>query len=200
MQATARHAQARAGHGFKRRVAMLALACSGVASAEITITDGTRHYPLRAHTLPAFRSALQAGIPEARPEHPSGMTQVKLEWNATYQPTAAGCRVASHHVKLGITTVLPEWAQRASAPVALRRQWDRAYAAIAAHEAGHRDISVQGARELDTMVAGFASPKPCQAAALDLDWQVWKLQQRQQRAQERFDRVTGSGRKRGAVL
>jgi predicted secreted Zn-dependent protease len=149
---------ARSGsRGVAKILATLALAWAGAAAAEVAITDRTRHYPLHANTLQALRDALQAGIPEAQPDHPSGMTVAKLQWEANYAPTPTGCHVATHRVALDITTVLPEWRERARATARLRRQWDRTYAALAAHEAGHRDLSIASARELDTLVAGFSS-------------------------------------------
>lgn len=189
-----------ASTGLAVSLAILALASTRTASADVVVTDTTRHYPLHGTTLQALRSALQAGIPEAQPDHPSGMTVAKLRWEASYQPTPTGCRVAMHRVTLDITTVLPEWRERMRAPVRLRGQWDRAYAALAAHEAGHRALSIESAHALDALVAGFSSTRPCHAASLNLQWQVWKLQQRLQHAQARFDRTTGSGRKQGAVL
>lgn len=179
---------------------MLAVAWAGVATAEVVVTDTTRHYPLHADTLQELREAMQAGIPEAQPDHPSGMTTVKLDWQTSYEPMPTGCRVLAHRVALDITTTLPEWPGRERAPVHLRRLWDSAYAALAEHEAGHRELSLAAARELDALITGFSSAKPCHAAALDLQWQARKLQQRLQHAQARFDRATGSGRKRGAVL
>lgn len=100
-------------------LAVCALGWTGAAPAEVVITDPLRHYPVHASTLQALRQGLQAGIPEAQPDHPSGMTVAQLRWEASYESTPAGCRVIAHRVALDIMTDLPEWQERLHAPLRL---------------------------------------------------------------------------------
>lgn len=188
----------RAAQGWRGFV--LCLLCSG-ANAEVIVRDHELSYEVQGRTLQSLREELRAKGPMGQDgRHLAGLTAVELEWEAAYEQLPDGCRVVSHRVELDITTTLPRWLQRSSAPIALRRRWDRAATAIAEHEAGHREIAVQSAHALAALVAGFSSPSRCVRAATELEWQAWKLQRALQGQQDRFDRVTGSGTARGAVL
>lgn len=182
-------------------VVVVLLASPGAARSEVVVTDHARFYTVEGRTLDALRRELVVNGPAGQNgQHVAGLTVARVEWEAVYEEAAEGCRVAAHRVELDITTTLPRWTQRGSARQALRRRWDRAAAAVAQHEAGHRELAVQAAHALDLLIARFTTRARCVRASTDLQWEVWKLQQRMQRQHERFDRVTGSGTKRGAVL
>ena len=173
----------------------------GSARGEVLVRDHARSYEVEGRTLATLRQELLSKGPAGpNGRHVAGLTTAELEWTAVYEDTGKGCRVGDHQVELDVTTTLPHWVQRAVAPHVVRRRWDSAAAAITEHEAGHRALAVQAAHALGALIAGFVSQAGCMRAATDLEWEAWKLHQRTQREHDRFDRVTGSGTKRGAVL
>lgn len=174
---------------------MLAFACLD-ARAELVITDKSVHYDIHGRSLMALRDELRTKGPVGSTGvRVAGLTAAELAWEAVYDDSGTGCRVSSSRVGLDITTTLPRWQSPGLSERFLQRRWQSAAEAIASHEAEHRALAVEAARQLDALVSGFASPRDCTAAAGELRWQAWKLQQRLHRDNERLDRRTGHGLK-----
>jgi predicted secreted Zn-dependent protease len=176
-------------------------ACCGIAPAEVVVHERAEFYHVQGSTLQQLRDQLaNRELSGHRGTHASGLTAVSMTWEAGYEDVAGGCRVRSHRVELELTTTLPRWDGRARAKRRLRSQWDRAVAALAAHEDEHRALAVAAAQALDRLIAGFRTEHACIRAPNELAWRVWKLKMRSEREHERLDRITDHGRRRGSVL
>lgn len=183
---------------------------AGAVHAQLQVSERTAHYELGGRSLAELRDEIRLNGPEdASGRRYDGLTAWSIEWTGEFRDDAVAggpradaqrCRLDAYAVTLDLTVTLPRWTHRDRAARAARERWDAYLAALVAHEAQHRALAVEAARQVDALLAATAPGGRCR----DLQWRVEQAVNRIQRRlavdNSLFDRRTRHGREQGVVL
>ncbi len=118
-------------------------------AAGLSIAGRERHYDVTGASVEALRDAMRRHGPT---DHDGGrrdaLTMWDMEWTYRDRRTAAGCELRDVRVTLNLTVTLPRWTPTAGASARLARSWSTFLERVQVHEAGHRAIAEQSARDL----------------------------------------------------
>lgn len=115
----------------------------------------------------------------------------RFAWRYTVRQDLGGCGVKTATVTTTSAIVLPRWvpADSAAADSAVRSAWARFANAVAAHELGHRSISLRYAGEVwQALRFAHAASCPALGSQVDAAAQTWLA--REQEAQRAYDVAT----------
>ncbi|MBX9927755.1 MAG: DUF922 domain-containing Zn-dependent protease [Gemmatimonadaceae bacterium] len=158
------------------------------SSSSTFVVSGRTSGELSA-ALRLARSGARMGIAE---------TRSFINWRFRSEMRVARCEVVQAVVSVRLRTLLPQWADSAMAPEALRSQWLTFQAALRVHEQGHSEIALRQAAELASTMQR-SSAENCRV----LDQMVEALGSRtiaRLRAEDsRYDSTTKHGATQGAV-
>ena len=120
-----------------------------VAAAGLSIAGHERYYVVTGSTVEALRDAMRRHGPK---DHDGGrrdaLTVWDMEWAYRTRHTAGGCELRDLRVTLNVTIMLPRWTPPAGASARLVRSWSTFLERVQVHEAGHKAIAEQSARDL----------------------------------------------------
>jgi predicted secreted Zn-dependent protease len=109
------------------------------------------------------------------------------------------CRLATVSVGLHAGVVLPSWTPDANATPGIVAGWQSYIAALAAHEQGHVDLDVTGARRLLADLQALPA-LPCGSVDTRVASMLTNTTDAIERANAAYDAETNHGRGQGAIL
>ncbi len=180
-------------------LSLMAIAWSvSCVCAAPSVTEKNAFYDVRGSTAAEVRNKLNAlGHKSTDGKTFDGLTESQISWRFTRRSTGYGCAMDSVNTTVNVTFTMPQWVDRYSAPQDVRLQWDAYYEALRRHEEGHKEIAVQGAREIEqallTMSARDCAQLDAQANAKG--HQILELVRARQR---QYDARTEHGKTQGA--
>jgi predicted secreted Zn-dependent protease len=123
--------------------AILCCALPGMAVAKPEITLTVRYYPVKGETgLQLVEEMDRIGPRQGFTTRAIAQTVYSMQYGADYSSKGGVCRVSKARVKLDVTQIFPQLAEKPSP--ALARKWQRFMAGVRTHE----DTHVRIAREL----------------------------------------------------
>ena len=137
---------------------------------------------------------------DGRPRRFTGQTDWHIEWRACYEAVRNGCRIGGIVSTVHVAYTLPRWADRDSAPTALRDRWDRYIGGLTNHEKGHGAIALKVAGLIDTDLVGLVDGDSCASLNARAQSMVEQAMQRGEQMQREYDRMTSHGSAQGAVF
>jgi predicted secreted Zn-dependent protease len=173
------------------------------ANPEVRVEESViRPYDISGTTT----HALNAGARASGPLSPAsgmrvwGMCTWGIKWDYTRGGPEGKCALEKLSLVLSAIIDMPRWTNRDAAPEALKAGWDRFYAALRAHEDGHKDNGVRAANDLAQRLRALPPQKTC----AELDQKISELGQRilaeYRMLDQSYDRATDHGATQGAVL
>ena len=185
------------------RIALICLAAgmNGAAHAEVRISEATVYYDISGDTADALLREMKTKAPPTE----SGACEffAYTRWNARwrYSLGAAGgaCRIRETDVSVDVTFTMPRWRSRSGASERLIDYWDEFERNLWLHEAGHRDIGVNVAQEIENALKSVGARKRCDALADEANAIASSLIDEND-ADADYDRRTRHGRKQGAYF
>ncbi|MGE0626443.1 MAG: DUF922 domain-containing protein [Hyphomicrobiaceae bacterium] len=130
----------------------------------------------------------------------AGQADWNIEWRTCLEPFGAGCRVSGLVATVRVGYTLPRWADRASASDQIGSRWDSYATNLLAHERGHGRIALETAHLIQEGVVGLQDAQNCDAVSTEATNVVNEAMRRGEVMQNEYDRVTGHGRRQGAVF
>jgi len=189
--------------------ALLATACAGNPPGSGGVSVGLPpdvRYNQRVETYEvtgADHAALGRGIRSAPPKAGGGQRfagyyEWYLSWR--YQTVREGpaCRVSRVSIVIDSVVTLPKWTPPAGADASLVEEWQRFITALATHEAGHRDLVLDGAVRIQRAIFGVA-PQECSAMAHAVQQEAQPVLTDMRAGEMRYDQTTRHGATQGAV-
>ncbi|HEX4600005.1 MAG TPA: DUF922 domain-containing protein, partial [Gemmatimonadales bacterium] len=118
------------------------------AIAALAIANRERRYVITGSSVAELVDAMRRLGPRESGTPVDALTAWDLE-SSYREGTAAGdCALREVRVRLTVTVTLPRWDPPADAPARLVESWQRFLEHVKLHEAGHRAIAEQSARDL----------------------------------------------------
>lgn len=109
-------------------------------------------------------------------------------------------RIKSAYTDVDIVITMPRWEADKQAPAELAAEWARYSRVLARHEAGHKELAVEAAREINGILTGLGSFD----SRAELDREARKQAQarlgQMKKMQVDYDEHTNHGIKQGAAL
>ena len=184
-----------------RRLAVAALWLAPVfsllAGDDLPEVVRTNYYQVTGHSTDALLSAMRA----QRPFSQNAYTEWFINWQYEFQTRSNEWGLRSFAARLKVTYTLPQWTDEATAPTALRAEWERYLAATRRHEAGHAEIGRAAAKAM-LKLAGTTNWQTATKAALGprVDADCEKILKEFRARETAYDNQTDHGRTQGARL
>lgn len=127
-----------------------------------------------------------------------GYTAWDIRWNFRWNTSAAGlCEISSITTHLSVTMTLPRLASSTPKGAA---DFDRYFAALMAHEQGHRSIALEAARQVDRTIAGLQPMADCRRLEAEANAAGMAILEEAKRRELDYDITTRQGCTQGACL
>ena len=129
-----------------------------------------------------------------------GMTQWGIEWQNSYRRKGGQCLEFNVILKEKITYTMPKWIDRASAPSALRKKWDRYYKALDLHERGHGQHGLEALQEMESAIPQPRGGLSCAQLQDAFKIKVDAILEKYKKKEIKYDKDTQHGLTQGAVF
>lgn len=107
------------------------------------------YYDVHGRTVAELSADMRRLGPKLADTNFVGETRSPMRWEWHTRPEGIGsCSMHDAHVYLNAQILLPRWTPPADTEPGLAAEWTRFSAALAAHEAGHKNISAKGANDI----------------------------------------------------
>jgi predicted secreted Zn-dependent protease len=172
------------------------------AQVALRIEEHSAPYVVDAAGQEELREQIDHRRPERRDGRPShGLLAVDLGVHYRLLAAGDGCRLQAVEILLSLTLALPEWRPRAEPAAALREAWMTMREGLVRHEAGHRQLAIDTARELAARVAPLDG-RVADCGSLRREVLAARLSHLTRLAlrSAAYDRRTRHGERQGAVL
>lgn len=127
-----------------------------------------------------------------------GYTAWDIRWNFRWNTSAVGlCEIRSITTHLSVTMTLPRLASSTPEGAA---EFDRYFAALMAHEQGHRSIALEAARQVDRTIAGLRPMADCRQLEAEANAAGMAILEAAKRRELDYDVTTRQGCTQGACL
>ncbi len=180
-------------------VAFLCAYNTGVI-AKPELKEETQYYAISGDSAEALRREMnsKSNISENGKTF-DAYTRWNVRWNFNWENTASYCSMTTVTTSVDINFTLPSWVDRDSAPAALRKKWDRYYAALIEHEHGHKEFGVKAAKAIELSLSGMGRDT-CSALQRDSGNQANKILEKYIAREKQYDIDTRHGMDDGAVF
>jgi predicted secreted Zn-dependent protease len=193
--------------GIARRmpclVAAVLVACStGVVQAGVRVEDSVQTYRVAGDSSRALWDQMHRLGPLDETEHRrfAALTHWYVSWHYWYRSNGNECHIDRFEVTLSAQTTLPEWADEARGPPALRAEWADFITRLRGHESGHRANGLQAAESVERSIESVGHNRDCSALGQAIDAAGHAAIARANRADIDYDARTQHGATQGAVL
>ncbi|MCD2176814.1 DUF922 domain-containing Zn-dependent protease [Rhizobium sp. C1] len=166
------------------------VALASLAKADPSIRKSTVYFSVSGRTASELDNALMRNGPKVggMARHP-GAAQIKFSGDIKYSETKGRCSVAAARVNLNLRLILPNWKNRAGAPLGLAVLWDSLAGDIHRHEERHAEIATQHARQMEQALKSLPPQKTCEEMQALVTRTTDEQIALHDEDQQRFDRV-----------
>ncbi len=158
-------------------------------------------YPISGSTRAELQREMALHGPHDDEGVHAGMTRTWTNWHVQFGGGNANpCYMQAVQVTVHDTVTLPLWTPPLHPDSDLVAEWGRFVTMLGRHEAGHRDIALDGAGEIATKLASLSSRASCadMLAAANAEGQAILAASRER--QKQYDVDTKHGLRRGTAL
>jgi predicted secreted Zn-dependent protease len=169
------------------------------ATAQNSVQWKTNFYRVTGATLPEIHDSLRGARPwkdNAR----DGLTEWSIRWDFRTVVSAESCRLASFTTATTITITLPRWVAPTNASMDATHAWQRYIGALGKHEAGHGQIAVAAASELQRRFSAVSAEASCDVLQRKISHIGNATINEFRKRDDAYDERTEHGAKDGAFL
>lgn len=163
-----------------------------VGGTEIT------YYDIQGRTAPQLVSEMRRLGPKVGTGTFFGEAQSPLRWSWRSKNNGVNCTLTSVSVRIRSDITMPRWTPPADTVPGLFAQWKQFIDGLERHEAGHKDISARGAKDilhkLQTLTA------PCASVSDEVQRTTSEIMTRVRNEQVAYDTETRHGFTQGAIF
>lgn len=161
----------------------------------------TDYYSVSGKTAQEIRNDLNRKTPiQENGVKYDGYTSWFVKWNFWWRESNRRCSITTVKTKVDIQYTLPKLEVAITLPQPLQQKWDNYMQALIAHEAGHKNIGVRAANEIEQKIKNMASRPTCKQLEVDANHLGYETIQKYNRLDREFDRLTNHGVNDGAVF
>jgi predicted secreted Zn-dependent protease len=167
------------------------LLAAGTAVGHAEVRSSLRHavYEVGGESLPAVWWAIGSKAPQVlRNAAWQAETRIRYRWDVHYAASARGCAARRPVVDVAVTIVLPDWPAASSAPPAAQAAWRQYVSELRRHEEEHRQIALETAGKLDSLLRNAPRDLPCDTLARTIDRAAARILAEERRRQNDRDR------------
>ncbi|OLD04188.1 MAG: hypothetical protein AUI99_03410 [Gemmatimonadetes bacterium 13_1_40CM_3_69_22] len=158
-----------------------------------------QYYDIEGSTTGALREQMHRLGPRDGDAARDALTVWTIDWTYAEARTADGCGLRDVKVTLTLSTTLPRWVPAAGTPAHVVDSWKTYFQHVRQHEAGHRAIAEQNARDLLAALSSMRAAT-CQQV-MDAASRTGERIVAEGRAKNRaYDVQTKHGQTQGVVL
>ena len=178
---------------------VLILLLPALALAQGSVAWTTNHYSVTGSTF----SDIRASIERSRPSQlgrMDGLTAWRIEWRFATEPAANGCRCSSFSPRTSIAVTLPRWVAPSNTAPMIIQAWTRYITALGQHEAGHGQLALAAAAEMQKRALETPETADCRAMNERINALARGIVDDYRRRDQEYDERTRHGETQGAVL
>ena len=170
------------------------------AMGQNSVQWSTNYYPVTGATVPEIRQSINEARPWKDRQGTDGMTTWRVNWRFTVNSSANGCYCNTFTTITTIAITLPKWTAPTNAPEPVKAIWTRYIAALGQHEAGHAQIGLGAAAELQRKSREFGTMADCESLKARINITCVQVVQDFRRQDKEYDERTRHGTTEGAFL
>jgi predicted secreted Zn-dependent protease len=121
---------------------------ASATSDRVSLENHEQYYDIEGSSAGALREQIHRLGPKDGGEARDALTVWTIDWTYAEARWPNGCGLRDVKVTLTLDTTLPRWAPPAGTPTRLLESWRTYLRNVKVHEAGHRTIAEQNARDL----------------------------------------------------
>jgi predicted secreted Zn-dependent protease len=176
----------------------VALAASAMAQPAVLWT--TNYYSVAGATLREIQASLRSNRPWKSTAENDGYTRWHVEWNFAVNPAGNKCRLTSFSTRTTVAITLPRWVAPTNATAEVRGAWQRYITALGQHEAGHGQMALAAAAEMQKRVKESSEDADCTALKQKINSLGQSIIEQYRARDQQYDERTRHGETQGAVL
>lgn len=188
------------GHRARLLGALLTLLIPEVARSDNSLLWTTNYYSVTGLTLVQIRGSINRSRPQKAKPATDALTHWRVEWRYTVMPTANGCRCSSFGTTTAITITMPRWTAPVGATPSTRNAWDRYIQALGQHEAGHAQLALAAAADLNKLAKGLGEQTDCVGLKEKINALGQAVLEDYRKREKAYDERTQHGLTQGARL
>ena len=170
------------------------------AVAQSAVVRKTNYYAMTGSSIRHIHESLRQTRPWKGKSERDASTEWYVAWHASYSASGGTCHCISFTTSTTITITLPQWIAPTNTPAEVRAAWAKYLAALEVHEAGHADLAIAAAAEMQKRIKEIGSGLDCNTLRTTVQTEC-KAVLDSYRAQEKdYDRRTRHGATQGATL
>lgn len=170
-------------------IAGLLAVCTTAVQAELRSSVRDASYTVDGESLSAVWQEISYKAPQVlRNGSWQAETRIRYRWDVQYVAVGTGCVAKRPMVDVAVTIVLPEWrAARLAAP-ATQAAWQLYRERLREHEEQHRNIALETANALDSLLRNAPRSLSCDGLSARLDAAADRILAEERRRQNHYDR------------
>jgi predicted secreted Zn-dependent protease len=178
----------------------LALAAPLSALAQPAVSWTTNYYPVSGATVREIHASLRSNRPWKSAAQNDGYTRWRVEWTFGVSPVGDKCRLTTFSTRTTVTITLPRWTAPTNATEEVRRAWERYISALGQHEAGHGQMAMAAAAEIQKRARESGEDGDCAALKQKINSLGQSIVEQYRTRDREYDERTRHGETQGAVL
>ncbi len=123
-----------------------------------------------------------------------------VKWNMRWTVKSRSCEVIDITARINVTITLPKWVGYGNAGSRDKREWDRFYQILVAHENGHKALAVEAGEKVEQEILSMGPKENCTLLKRAANRLGQKIIEEYNARSERYDRETDHGKKPGAKI
>jgi predicted secreted Zn-dependent protease len=176
----------------------VALASSAMAQPAVSWT--TNYYPATGATLREIHASLRSNRPWKSAGQHDGFTRWQVDWTFGVRQIGNKCRLTTLNTRTTIAITLPRWVAPTNATEEVRRAWQRYITALGQHEAGHGQMALAAAGEIQKQAKESGEDADCAALRQKINSLGQTILEQYRARDQQYDERTRHGATQGAVL
>lgn len=171
-----------------------------LVAAENSIAWTTNYYSVTGATLVEIRQSIRQSRPWKERYDADGFTDWRVAWRFAVTSSTNGCRCSSFTTQTTIVTTLPRWTAPTNAPDPPTEVWQKYAAALGQHEAGHAQLALAAAAELQRRSRDVTEAGDCETLKKQLNALGEQVIEEHRKRDRDYDERTRHGANQGAFL
>jgi len=181
-------------------LSLLALLLPAWATGQPAVLWTTNYYTVAGATVREIHQSMRQNRPWKSTSQHDGFTQWHVAWNFYLSPSDNKCRLTSFSTRTTVAITLPRWTAPTNATEDVRMAWGRFIAALGKHEAGHGQMALAAAAEIQKRAKESGEDVDCAALKQKLNNLGQSIVEQYRARDKEYDERTKHGVTQGAVL
>lgn len=123
-----------------------------------------------------------------------------VKWFFKWKYNEGKFEISEANSNVEIKFVMPDWVDKSKASNSLQKKWEKYFAALQEHEAGHRNIGVEAAKAVIVAIKNVPPAFSSETLEKNANAAANRVLERYRTQEEEYDRLTEHGETTGAIF